>query len=132
MSEHPNVARLRDGYTAFSKGDLAALDELFAEDIRWYEGGSNQLSGAYEGRAAVYELFGRLSELTEGSFRLDLRTVFADDTDGVAVAEASAHRGTKSFEHVLDVHVHRFGTDGRIVEFRHATTDVYTIDEVFG
>ncbi len=35
MSEHPDVARLRDGYTAFGKGDFAALDDLFAEDIRW-------------------------------------------------------------------------------------------------
>ena len=34
MTEHPNVTRMREGYAAFGKGDLAALDELFAEDIR--------------------------------------------------------------------------------------------------
>ncbi len=33
MAEHPNVARIRDGYAAFAKGDFAALNELFADDI---------------------------------------------------------------------------------------------------
>jgi ketosteroid isomerase-like protein len=30
MTEHPNAARIRDGYAAFAKGDLAALNDLFA------------------------------------------------------------------------------------------------------
>ena len=132
MSEHPNIARLREGYEAFGKGDLAALDDLFDENIRWHEPGQNQLGGTYEGRQAVYELFGRLFELTEGSFRLDVRKMFADDTDGVVVAEASARRGVKSFEHVVEAHLWRFSPEGRVVEFRHATTDTYAVDEVFG
>ena len=132
MSEHANVLRLREGYEAFGKGDLAALDDLFAADIRWYEAGHNQLSGTYEGREAVYALFGRLFELTEGSFRLDVLTMFADDTDGVVVAEASARCGPRSFERLPEVHVWRFSPEGQVVEFRHAMTDAYAVDEVFG
>ncbi|MGH3216822.1 MAG: hypothetical protein ACRDN1_17320 [Trebonia sp.] len=50
MAEHPNVARIRDGYAAFAKGDFATLNELFAEDLAWHVGGRNQLAKDYRGR----------------------------------------------------------------------------------
>jgi ketosteroid isomerase-like protein len=127
---HPNVQRLRDGYTAFGKGDFAALDGLFAEDIRWHEPGRNQLSGDYEGRAAVYELFGRLMEVTEGSFRIDLRVVLADDTHGAAVVGITAHRGDRTLD-TTNAHVFRFEGD-RVAEFWETAGDQYATDEVLG
>jgi uncharacterized protein len=130
MSEHPHVQLLRDGYAAFGKGDFAALDDLFAEDIRWHEPGRNQLAGTYEGRPAVYDMFGRLMELTENSFRVDLRSVFADDDTGVAVVHITARRGEKSFE-VTNAHVFRF-TGDRVAEFRETSGDQHAVDEVFG
>jgi uncharacterized protein len=130
MSDHPNVARIRAGYEAFAKGDFAALDDLFAEDIRWTEPGRNQLAGTYQGRSAVYELFGRLMEVTEGSFRIELRAVLADDEHGVAVAATTARRGVHSFA-VTSAHVLRFDGD-RITEFQELTGDQYAVDEVFG
>jgi hypothetical protein len=44
MTEHPNVARIRDGDAAFAKGDLGALNDLFAEDMVWHDAGRNQTS----------------------------------------------------------------------------------------
>ena len=130
MPEHPNVARLRDGYAAFGKGDFAALDDLFAEDIRWHESGRNQLSGDYEGRAAVYELFGRVMEVTGGSFRIDIHTVLADDTDAVVVVTVSGQRGNRALQS-LNAHIWRFSGE-RIVGFREAAGDQYAMDELFG
>ena len=49
MAEHPNIARIKDGYAAFAKGDFAVLNDLFAEDIVWHASGRNQLSGDYRG-----------------------------------------------------------------------------------
>lgn len=40
---HPDVARMRDGYAAFAKGDFAVLNDLFAEDLFWREPGRSQL-----------------------------------------------------------------------------------------
>ena len=130
MSDHPNIARLREGYTAFGKGDLAALDDLFAEDIRWHEPGRNQLAGTYEGRSAVYEMFGRLMQVTEGSFRADVRTMFADDEQAVAVVDVTAHRGDASFA-LTNTHLFRFSGE-KIVEFWEMTGDQYAVDAVFG
>ncbi|MGY1747574.1 nuclear transport factor 2 family protein [Blastococcus sp. SYSU D00695] len=130
MSEHPNVARLREGYEAFGKGDFAFLDDLFAEDIRWTVPGRSQLAGTYEGRRAVYDMFARLFELTEGSFRVEPRTILADDTDGVVVSTTTAHRGQRSIE-VVSVQFSRL-RDGRVVEFGEASTDQYAVDELIG
>ncbi len=130
MSEHPNVARVRDGYEAFGKGDLAALDDLLAEDVRWHIPGRSQLAGTYEGRSAVYEQLGRLMTVTEGSFRFELRALLADDEHAVAVVALSAHRGDASFA-VLNGHVFRFDGE-RIVEFWETSGDQYAQDVVFG
>jgi ketosteroid isomerase-like protein len=39
IAEHSNIARIRDGYAAFSKGDFASLNDFFAVDILWHGGG---------------------------------------------------------------------------------------------
>lgn len=130
-SAHPNAQRLRDAYDGFLRGDLGPLDELLAEDVEWHETGRNQLNGVYRGRDAVRELLGRLGQLTEGSLRLDLRTVLADDTDGVVVMRTSARHGDRSYADVLETHVYRF-RDGRVTEFRVAFDDQYAVDAVLG
>ena len=130
MAEHANVDRIKDGYAAFAKGDFAVLNELFAEDLLWHEPGRSQLAGDYRGRDAVYGLFGRLMEITEGSFQLDVQAVFADDERGVALVVASASRGGRSVEST-DAHIFRL-RDGQVVEFWNATTDPYVFDELLG
>ena len=130
MAEHPNVARIKDGYAAFAKGDFAVLNDLFAEDLLWHEGGRNQLSGEYRGRDAVYGLFGKLMEVTEGSFHLDLHAAFADDEHGVVLVTTTASRGGRSIE-VNEAHVFHL-RDGKVVEFWNASTDQYAYDEVIG
>lgn len=130
MAEHPNIARLREGYAAFGKGDFAALNELFAEDLVWHNPGRNHLAGDYRGRDAVYELFGRLMEITEGSFRLDVHAILADDEHGVALLRGTAHRGEQLLD-TRDTHVFHLH-DGRVTEFWAASTDPYAIDEFIG
>jgi len=130
MAEHSNVARIKDGYAAFAKGDFAVLNDLFAEDIVWHVGGHNQLSRDYQGRDEVYAFFGRLMELTEGSFHLDLHAVLADDEHGVALVVGTASRGGKSLM-TNEAHVFHL-RDGRVTEFWDASTDQAAFDELIG
>jgi len=130
MTEHANVARLREGYAAFAKGDIAALNELFADDLQWHEGGRNQVSGEYRGRDAVFGLLGKLMEITEGSLRLDLHAVFADDEHGVALVTVKASRDGRSMN-VNGVHVVHL-RDGKVAEFWNASNDQYAVDEFIG
>jgi hypothetical protein len=129
MAEHPNVVRIRDGYAAFSKGDVARLNDFFAEDIVWHVGGRGQVAGDYRGREAVYGYFGKLNELTARSFHIDVHAILADDEYGVAVLVGNASRDGRSIK-TNDVHVfHLHG--GKVVEFWDASTDQYSGDELF-
>jgi hypothetical protein len=105
-----------DGFAAFAKGDFAVLTDLFAEDLLWHDSGRNQLSGDYRGRDAVFGLFGKLMEVTEGSLRIDLRALFADDERGVALVVLTASRGGRSVE-VREAHVFHM-RDGKVVASR--------------
>ncbi len=130
MAEHPNIARIRDGYAAFAKGDFAALTDLLAEDLVWHQGGRSQLAGDYRGREAVFGYFAKLMEVTEGSFHVDVHAVLADDEHGVALTVATASRGGRSMTaNDADVmHLH----DGKITEFWTSSTDPYAFDELIG
>jgi uncharacterized protein len=130
MAEHPNVARIRDGYAAFAKGDFAVLNDLFAEDLLWHEPGQNQLSGDYRGRDAVYGLFGKLIEVTEGSLRVDLDAAFADDEHAVALVVVTAGRGGQSVQ-VNAAQVFQM-RDGKVVEFWSLPADPNAFDEIIG
>jgi len=130
MAEHPNVTRITDAYAAFAKGDLAALEDFFAEDVLWHEGRRNQITGDYHGREAVFGLFGKLMEITEGSLRVDPHAVFADDEHGVALVVVTASRGGRSIE-VNEAHVMHL-RDGKVVESWTASTDQYAFDELIG
>jgi ketosteroid isomerase-like protein len=130
MAEHPNVARIRNGYAAFAEGDFAVLSDLFAEDLQWHEGGRNQVSGEYRGRDAVFGLFGKLMEVTEGTLHLGLHAVVADDEHGVALVAITASRGGRSIN-VNGAHVMHL-RDGKVTEFWNTSTDQYAVDELIG
>ena len=56
-------------------GDMAALNELFADDIVWHAAGRNQVAGTFRGKDEVFGTFQKVFELTggEGLFLATLR-----------------------------------------------------------
>jgi ketosteroid isomerase-like protein len=96
----------------------------------WHEVGRNQLAGEYRGRDAVYGFFGKLMQVTDGTFQLDLHTILADDDHAVVLVVTTASRGGKSMT-VNDAHIYHL-RDGKVVEFWNASTDQYAVDEVIG
>ena len=103
---------------------------MFAEDLVWHDAGRGQLSGDYRGREAVFGFFGKVMEVTEGSFHLDLHSVLADDEHGVALVTISANRGGRSIKvNAVDVMHLR---DGKVTEVWAIPADQYAFDEVLG
>lgn len=129
MADHPNVELLRKGYNAYSSGDMDVLQELFAEDIQWHIAGRSQLSGDYKGRDAVFGFFGKLMELTEGTAKLEVHDILANDEHGVALVTGSSSRGGKTLEGP-DVHVFHI-RNGQVVEFWDSPLDQYASDEFY-
>jgi len=66
--EQENVQIVKNGYAAFSRGDIQGLLALFAEDIEWISPGEGlPLAGTYRGRAEVAGFFQKLSGALEFS-----------------------------------------------------------------
>ena len=111
---HPNEDLVRKGFVAFQSGDMATLNELFADDLVWHSPGRSQLSGDYRGKAAVMAFFQKTVELTAGTFKLEIHDVLANDTHGVALVHATGEREGRTLDDdtVQVFHI----VDGKVTE----------------
>jgi len=127
---HPNEELVRRGYQAFATGDVATLNELFADDIVWHAPGRSQLAGDHQGVDAVLGYFGRTMELTGGAFRVEVHDVVANDEHAVGLNTVHAERAGRTLEdnNTLVFHVR----DGRATEVWQYWADQYAADELFG
>jgi ketosteroid isomerase-like protein len=84
---HPNGELIREGFEAFANGDLDTLSRLFDDDIKWHAMGTSDLSGEYEGKGEVFAFFGRLLQMTEGTYHQDVHAILADDDHVVVLTD---------------------------------------------
>jgi ketosteroid isomerase-like protein len=127
MAEHPNVALLRKGYAAYDSGDLDTINELFADDVVWHVAGRSPIAGDYKGKDQVFGFFGKLMELSDGTSKLEIHDILANDEHGVVIVTGSAQRNGTSLSG-QDVHVFHIN-DGKVVEFWDSPVDQYAADE---
>ena len=96
-AEHPNATLVRRGFDAFAEGDTDALVELFAEDVAWHQPpGQNPTAGDVRGRDAALAVPAEVGELTEGSLRIEVRDVVANDAHVVALLRGTAAPGARA------------------------------------
>ena len=125
---HPNEDLVRGAFAAFGQGDIDALrNQYFADGIRWHIPGRSPLAGDYDGIARVMELFGRVLELSGGTFRNELHDVVANDEHAVALYGTVAEREERRLDdnNVSTFHIR----DGKITEVWTQVTDMYATDE---
>jgi uncharacterized protein len=93
-----NEDTVRQGYDAFSKGDMDTLRSIMTPDVVQSVPGESQVSGEHKGVDNVLGYYGTLFELTGGTLNVDLQSVTAEGADKVvAVHKLSAQRGDKSY-----------------------------------
>jgi ketosteroid isomerase-like protein len=80
---HPNEELVRQGYKAFGEGDMATLGSLFAGDAVHAASGNNPLAGDYKGVDDILAYYGKLFELSGGTFQAELKNVTAQGDDTV-------------------------------------------------
>jgi uncharacterized protein len=71
MSETENIKVGRGYVDALSKGDMATVGTLLADDVTWHQPGSSHLSGTYQGKSSVFPHLAKFTELSNNSFRVD-------------------------------------------------------------
>jgi ketosteroid isomerase-like protein len=129
MSAQSNAEAMRKGYDAFSRGDMDALrSDLFSPDIVWHQGGRNQTAGDYRGADEVIGLFGKLFQLTDGTFRIEGHDVLASEEHVVVLARVHAQRAGKTLQNGDYSHVCHF-REGKLSEAWIVNVDQYEVDE---
>jgi ketosteroid isomerase-like protein len=122
---HPNADLVRKGFAAFAAGDMATMDQLFADDAKWHATGRSPLAGDFDGKEAIFGSFARIPQETD-SFHQDVHAVLADDEHAMALVDVTLERGGKTFEaqQALVFHV----SDGKVTEAWVMSTDPYAFD----
>ncbi len=73
MEEHPNATLIRGLFAAFRETDIAAIQNVISDTTIWhFPGRKGLLQGAHQGHAGILKFLGGVSELTDGTFSLEL------------------------------------------------------------
>jgi len=124
---HPNEEVVRQGYKAFSEGDMDTLRSLFAPDAVHVATGSSQVAGEYNGVDAVLGYYGKLFELSDGTFRAELQSVRVEGDDTVvATHRDKGQRGGKTLDQDEDLTFTI--SDGKITRLVEKHSDQATYD----
>ena len=126
---HPNEDLIRQGYDAFSRGDMDTLRELFHPDIVWHAPGRSQLAGDHHGVDTVVGYLAKTMELTGGNFRVEVHDVVANDDHAVGLHKAHAEREGRTLEDNNTVVYHV--RDGKVTGVWQYWADQYATDELF-
>ena len=68
--DHPLVQKIIAYQGAMARQNFAEGVQIFAPDVIYVVPGNNPLSGTYEGAEAVMGYFGRLMQMTAGSYEI--------------------------------------------------------------
>jgi ketosteroid isomerase-like protein len=116
--EHPSATLVRQFYAArMEKGTdnlRKVINEIFANNVVWHYPGNNSLAGDYNGKEGVIAFFKKLTEMTNGNFRLELVDLLANDNCVIALEAPQAERKGKNF-HWNSVLVYRLDS-GKVCE----------------
>ncbi|MEO7261548.1 MAG: nuclear transport factor 2 family protein [Jatrophihabitantaceae bacterium] len=97
QSEDAAMALVRRGYAAFNSQDVDTLRTIFAADVVQHVPGHSPLAGTYKGADAVLGYYGKLAEMTDGTFRAHLIDVYGDGLGHVvAIHQTNATRNGMS------------------------------------
>ena len=75
MSAHENKQAAQDAYAAFGKGDAEGAMRNIDDSVKWTVRGDNALTGSYDGKQAVGELWGQFAKK---DFRTEPHDFIAD------------------------------------------------------
>ena len=96
---HANEDLVRQGYKAFGEGDMDTLRSLFAPDAVHVATGNSPVAGEYKGVDAILGYYGKLFELSDGTFTAELETMKVEGDDSVvATHRDKGQRGDKTLD----------------------------------
>jgi uncharacterized protein len=97
---HPDaelILEFHERQNRFYAGDeQGPVGAMLTDDVTWHVPGHSSIGGDYRGRDEVLRHFARRRELANGTFRIDVRGVLADDQRTVILAGGEVERDGKT------------------------------------
>jgi uncharacterized protein len=125
MAEHPNATLARQAIEALNRGDAQAMADFLADDVEWHEIGRAE---PIRGKAGLAERY-----MGEGgsdySIKGEIHDVVANDEHTIALVQATATRGDKTFRYRTAEIIHV--RDGKITARWAFSDDTAAINEFF-
>jgi ketosteroid isomerase-like protein len=127
ISEATNIETVQRSYEAFGRGDIDAILEICAEDVRWEHHPTGNTAQDQDvpymrsrsGRDVVAGFFRDMEEDFE-MHSFNPRSFLAGDGLVAAVVEFELTvKATGKRIHDEEIHLYEFGPDGKVTAFRH-------------
>ena len=126
MADHPMIRLLTAGHIRYGDLSLERLRLGIADNVVWYTPGNHPLSGRIEGIEGVFEWLRQSAEVTNGTFRVDMHRILADEEWAAVISTYRGERkgmvlempGVQTFRRDMDTN--------KIVEAR-----IWVYDDVF-
>lgn len=127
--QHTNAKVLEKLYQDFSKGDLNSVLGACADQVTFQVAGKSKLAGKYTKSDFVSGFVAKLTELSGGTFKIEVHDILASDRHGVVLATDTLTRNGKTLEY-RTVHVWRF-EGGKPVAWYEYPRDLYQYDTIW-
>jgi uncharacterized protein len=130
MSVEQNLETVRQGYAAFSSGDMDTLMTFYNDDAVHIVPGASQVSGAHKGKESIVGLYGKLFELSGGTLDIQLEHVLSDGGNRVVAIHTSSME--KDGEEFRQTEVLLFSfVNGKVAEIQDFFADIALSDRLF-
>jgi ketosteroid isomerase-like protein len=120
---HPNRELLAEIYDRLAQGDVGPLVASMADEIEWRVHRPSPVAGTYKGEQEVLGFFPRMMAPYEGTLRVQVGAIVADDEHGFVSVRESAERPTEGLAwtgvHVWDL------AHGKLARFESYYDDAY-------
>jgi ketosteroid isomerase-like protein len=130
LAEHPDVTLVKRGYEAFNAADVDTLTELIADDAVQTMVGNNLVSGEFKGRDSILGMYGKIAELTNGTYSVAVEQTFTDGNGTVVVVHRqTAERNGKRLDNRQALVFRIVG--GKVVSLTDTSDDVAIDDDFY-
>ena len=125
MAEHPSATLIREGLSALNRGDIQAMADMLADDVEWHEIGRAE---PIRGKAALAALYSG-APVPDSEITAELHDVVANDDHAIAMVQATARRGGRTFTYRTAEIFHV--RDGKVTARWAFSDDTAAINEFF-
>lgn len=98
MSEQSNVHVVKSFFEAFCNNDMQGVRSVLAEDAIFHIPGNSALSGDYRGFDRIMGFFGKVRELSNGTFKPEVRKILSNGDKAFVLQHVTGAREGKTLD----------------------------------